>query len=153
MEFKSQFTVRATIESVRTFHHSASSLRAITPPIIPMTSVEAPDPLTDGAELAFTLWMGPIPVRWTAQIEDSQPHGFVDRQLNGPFASWSHEHSFIPIDERSTRVDDHVTYQLKSNPVWWLLGGSMALGLPLLFRYRAYKTKQILEKESRQNGK
>jgi ligand-binding SRPBCC domain-containing protein len=152
MEFKSQFNVRAPVESVRSFHNSASSLHAITPPIIPMTSVEASDPLTDGAELAFTLWMGPIPVRWTAQIEDFQPHGFVDRQLTGPFAAWSHRHSFIPLDEWNTRVDDHVSYQLKSNPVWWLLGGSMALGLPLLFRYRAYKTKQLLEKESRQNG-
>ena len=153
MEYKSQFTVRAPIESVRSFHHSASSLRAITPPIIPMTSVEAPDPLRDGAELAFTLWMGPIPVRWTARIEASQPHGFVDRQLTGPFASWSHQHSFTPIDVQTTRVDDHVNYRLKTNPIWWLLGGSMAVGLPLLFRYRAFKTRQILEREATHNGK
>lgn len=153
MEYKRQFTVRAPIEAVRAFHQSASSLRAITPPIIPMTSVDAPDPLSEGAEMAFTLWMGPLPVRWTARIEEPHAEGFVDRQLTGPFAAWSHKHSFTPIDEQNTRVDDHVSYQLKSNPIWWLIGGSMALGLPLLFRYRAYKTKKILEKEPMQNGK
>jgi ligand-binding SRPBCC domain-containing protein len=153
MEHKSHFTVNAPIAAVREFHRSPASLRAITPPVIPMSSVQANDLLGEGAEMAFTLWMGPIPARWKARIEDDQPQGFVDRQISGPFASWVHRHTFNPVDDSNTRVDYHVTYQLKSNPFWWLLGSLMAIGLPLLFRYRAYKTKKILEKDSAQNGK
>ncbi|MDF1499333.1 MAG: SRPBCC family protein [Anaerolineales bacterium] len=144
MEHQSQFTVNAPVEAVRQFHQSANSLQEITPPLIPMTAVDAPDPLTEGAQIAFTLWFGPLPVRWTARIEDLDPNGFVDRQASGPFASWVHRHVFTALDRNKTRVDDHVTYKLKSNPFWWLVGGTMAIGLPLLFRYRAYKTRQIL---------
>lgn len=146
MEHNSQFNVNAPIDAVLEFHRSARSLRAITPPLIPMTALQAPDPLAEGTEMAFTLWLGPIPVRWTARIESSTPTGFIDRQLSGPFASWTHEHSFTALDSRSTLVEDHVRYELKSNPFWWLVGGLMALGLPLLFRFRAFKTRQILER-------
>jgi ligand-binding SRPBCC domain-containing protein len=148
MEFKSEFLVHAPLEAVRTFHQSAGSLRSITPPLVPMTSVDAPQVLGEGAHMAFTLWMGTIPVRWTARIEGTHDQGFTDRQISGPFDAWVHEHSFVPVDERSTCVEDRVFYELKSNPFWWLVGGLMALGLPLLFRYRAYRTRKILERTS-----
>jgi ligand-binding SRPBCC domain-containing protein len=147
MEHNSHFIVQAPIEAVRRFHKAASSLRAITPPLIPMTALDAPDPLIEGAEMAFTLWLGPLPVRWEARIEDMDQNGFVDKQISGPFAAWSHRHDFAAIDEISTKVDDRVTYELKSNPFWWLVGGAMAIGLPLLFRFRAFRTKQLLERK------
>ncbi len=150
MEYRSHFTVNAPIDAVQEFHRSAESLRAITPPLIPMTSVQAPDPLTEGAKMGFTLWLGAIPVRWNARIEDLSLDGFIDRQISGPFATWVHRHSFTAIDGSNTRVDDHVTYELKSDPFWWLVGGSMALGLPLLFRFRGYKTRRILERHKNQ---
>ncbi|MGD2057420.1 MAG: SRPBCC family protein [Anaerolineales bacterium] len=153
MDFKSQFTVHAPIDAVRSFHQSAGSLHSITPPLVPMTSLDAPEVLSEGDMMAFTLWMGPIPVRWTARVEQIHSQGFTDRQVSGPFETWVHKHSFTPIDESSTLVEDHVSYQFKSNPFWRLVGGSMALGLPLLFRYRAYQTRKILERATRQNGK
>lgn len=153
MEFKSDFVVHASLEAVRRFHQSAGSLRSITPPLVPMTSIDAPQVLGEGAEMAFTLWMGPVPVRWSARIEGTHVQGFTDRQISGPFAAWVHEHSFVPIEGGHTRVEDRVLYELKSNPFWWLIGGLMALGLPLLFRYRAYRTRTILERASNQDGK
>jgi ligand-binding SRPBCC domain-containing protein len=151
MEHRSHFIVGAPFDAVRDFHRSAASLRAITPPVIPMTGVDAPDPIRDGSQFAFTMWMGPLPLRWVARIEDTTPDGFVDRQLSGPFASWSHKHSFTSIDETTTRVDDQVSYQLKTNLFWRLIGGAMALGLPLLFRYRAFMTRRLLERQSTTN--
>jgi ligand-binding SRPBCC domain-containing protein len=147
MEYTSHFKVNAPIDSVRGFHLSAQSLRAITPPLIPMTSLNAPDVLSEGAQLGFTLWLGPMPVRWVARIEDMHEAGFVDRQISGPFAVWSHQHEFKVLDQNHTRVDDRVTYRLKSHPFWWLVGGLFVIGLPLLFRFRAYKTIKLLERK------
>jgi ligand-binding SRPBCC domain-containing protein len=152
MEYKSHFTVDAPLESIWDFHRSSASLRAITPPVVPMTSVEAPDPLTDGSQMAFTLWIGPIPVRWEARIEDSTANGFIDRQISGPFSAWTHKHIFTSMEANRTRVDDQVSYEFRTNLFWRLIGGAMALGLPMLFRYRAFRTKQLIERHHKQNG-
>ena len=48
----------------------------------------APERMASGDEMDFTLWAGPMPLRWVARIEDASPNGFTDRQVRGPFASW-----------------------------------------------------------------
>lgn len=145
MRFHHHFTVNTPLDAVVRFHRSAESLRAISPPWIPISALEADDPLEDGDIIAFTLWLGPIPVRWIARIENNGESGFIDRLMAGPFASWEHNHEFTPIDSDRTRIDDHVVYHLKSNRFWRLIGGLMALGLPVLFRHRAAKTAFLLE--------
>ena len=45
----------------------------------------APAILGEGDEMEFILWVGPLPVRWVAYIEQVSGEGFTDRQLRGPF--------------------------------------------------------------------
>ena len=118
---------------------------AITPPPIAVTVHRAPVRLANGDEMDFTLWLGPLPVHWIAQIEDAGPAGFTDRQVCGPFAKWIHCHRFVVVDESVTEVLDKIELNLRPHWVWGLVGLGMWLSLPLLFAYRSWKTRRLLE--------
>jgi ligand-binding SRPBCC domain-containing protein len=145
MKYDHRFTVRAPLEAVAAFHSSADSLTAITPPPIIMRVHAAPPHLGEGDEMDFTMWLGPIPARWVARIEDVSERGFVDRMIRGPFKAWAHTHTFVPVDETTTEVVDHVEAQLSDNWFWKLIGAGMWLGLPILFAYRGWRTRQLLQ--------
>ncbi len=93
----------------------------------------------------FSLGVGPISIRWVARIEKVSPNGFIDRQLRGPFAEWVHGHSFIALDNQTTEVVDEITLRPSSHPWWWLVGMGMWAGLPILFAFRASKTRRMLQ--------
>jgi len=143
--YRHTFRVRARRAEVAAFHAAASSLGAITPPLIPMQLHRAPERLGAGDEMAFTLWLGPLPVRWLARVEEMSPEGFVDRQLEGPFAAWSHRHRFLAVDEATTEVVDEIEARFRPHVLWGAVGLAMWLGLPLLFTYRGWKTRRLLE--------
>jgi ligand-binding SRPBCC domain-containing protein len=96
--------------------------------------------------MEFTLRFGPLPIRWSASIEDITDSGFTDRQLSGPFSEWVHRHIFNQVDDQTTEVLDQITLKLKSHPIWGPIGLAFVLGLPVLFAYRAWKTRRLLEK-------
>jgi ligand-binding SRPBCC domain-containing protein len=121
---------------------------AITPPPVVAQIHQAPTHLQEGDEMDFTLWLGPLPIRWLARIEDVGQHGFVDRQLRGPFQQWRHHHRFVPIDPTTTEVIDEIEAKLQKHPWWGLVGLGMWLNLPILFAYRGWKTKRLLEKRN-----
>ncbi len=102
--------------------------------------------------MAFTMWMGPLPIHWVARIERVTPTGFVDRQLHGPFQEWVHRHTFRAIDEESTEVIDELSITLAAAGPWRLVGWGMVRTLPLLFAYRAWRTKQLLEDATAQKA-
>jgi ligand-binding SRPBCC domain-containing protein len=98
----------------------------------------------------FTLWIGPLPIRWVAIIENCSSNGFTDRQLRGPFTHWSHNHRFVPVDENYTEVIDEITFSIKKHPLWGIAGLGMSTSLPLLFAFRAWKTHRLLERPRRE---
>ncbi|HSJ56262.1 MAG TPA: SRPBCC family protein [Anaerolineae bacterium] len=144
MKYRHTFVVDAPPQEVAAFHTRATSLQAITPPFVPMRLQSAPDEMDDGDEMEFTLWLGPVPVRWRARIEDSSPGGFVDRQVSGPFAAWAHRHTFVPLDGGATQVVDEVDARLRRHLLWGPAGLAMWLGLPILFAYRGWRTRRLL---------
>jgi ligand-binding SRPBCC domain-containing protein len=99
----------------------------------------------NGDEMDFTMWLGPLPVRWVARVEAVSPSGFLDRQMRGPFAAWVHRHRFVAVDKTTTEVIDEIEAQLKPHLLWGAVGLAMWLGLPLLFGFRAWKTRRLLE--------
>ena len=145
MDFKHLFEVRASLPAVREFHARATSLQALTPALMPLQLLEAPAELGPGSTMTFRLWLGPLPVRWTAQIEDSGPDGFTDRQLSGPFAEWVHRHTFDRRGEAATLIRDHIRARLRPHPLWGPIGLAIWVGTPLLFAFRAWKTRRLLE--------
>jgi hypothetical protein len=56
-----------------------------------------------------------------------------------------HRHSFAPVDATTTEVIDEVQAELSSHWLWWIVGSGMWLTLPLLFAYRGWRTRHVLE--------
>ncbi len=144
--FRHRFRVRASLAEVGAFHRRSASMGAITPPPVYAQVQRAPAELGEGDEMAFTLWLGPLPIRWLARIEDVSPVGFTDRQLEGPFQTWDHRHGFVAVNERVTDVYDTVTVAFKNDLLSRIVGIGMWLNLPILFAFRGWKTRRLLEK-------
>jgi ligand-binding SRPBCC domain-containing protein len=153
MNYIHRFRVEAPLAAVVAFHQAAASMAAITPPPLVVKMHQAPNQLQEGDDMAFTLWLGPLPIDWQARIEQVTPISFVDRQVAGPFAEWLHLHTFVPIDAGTTEVVDRVQATLKPHGMWRLVGLSMWLTLPLLFAYRAWQTRRILGRQPLPNTK
>src|SRR5436309_2383717 len=109
--FDYTFIVPAPLAAVAAFHHDARALPRLTPPPIHV-QLHRVDPLAEGAIADFTLWFGPLPVRWLARHSQVDPlHGFTDTQESGPLKFWQHTHRFEALDAASTRVSEHVAYR------------------------------------------
>jgi len=148
MKYSHRFTVQAPLKAVAEFHARSSSMGAITPPPVIARIRQAPARLSEGDEMDFTLWLGPIPIRWLARIENVTATGFTDRQLRGPFRQWVHRHKFVPVDSTTTQVVDEIELRFRLHPWWGLIGVGMALTLPLLFAYRGWKTRRLLTSQT-----
>lgn len=140
--FDYSFTVDAPVEAVAAFHEDTRVLRRLTPAYV---KIHRFDPLADGAVAEFTVWFGPIPIKWRARHRDVGPHGFTDIQDRGPLASWVHTHRFEAVTPASTRVNEHIEYEYESG--WEGVVGRLFFGplaLRALFTYRAWRTRRAV---------
>lgn len=144
-DFINSFTVQAPLSSVAEFHSDTRALKRLTPPpvIVRFNSLE---PLGEGSRADFTLWFGPLPIRWVAIHHEYNPlKGFVDVQESGPFEFWEHRHSFKPISDNCTEIIDEIKASPSQHPFWSLVGRFMWLNLPIMFAYRAWVTRRFVE--------
>lgn len=114
--FDYAFTVDAPLEAVADFHRDTSALKILTPPPT-IVQLHAIEPLAEGSTSRFTLWVGPLPLRWTAVHRDVSDRGFTDVQAAGPAAKWEHTHSFVPLPDGRTEIREHIEYEHKSGPI------------------------------------
>ena len=143
--FTHRFRVNAPLERVSAFHSDSRALKMLTPPPIIVTFHHL-EPLGEGSLADFTMWFGPIPTRWRAVHSAVDPQrGFTDTQESGPFAYWQHCHTFTPIDENTTLVEDTIQAQSGKHVFYGLVSRLMWLTLPLLFAYRAWRTRRAVE--------
>ena len=152
-EFKSSFTVQASLAEVVAFHHDTQVLRQLTPPLI-FVQFHRVEPLGPGSVSDFTLWFGPFPVRWVAvHSQQNQRLGFTDTQTYGPLLRWVHTHTFEDVGNNITRVQDTIAYEHHSG-----LKGLVSrmlffrFGLHLLFAYRKFVTCRALERRNAPSG-
>jgi ligand-binding SRPBCC domain-containing protein len=139
------FQVRAPIERVAEFHRDTRALKQLTPPplIVQFNEVQ---PLDEGSVADFTMWLGPFPIHWVASHSDVETSkGFTDTQIDGPFDHWVHRHSFASLEENLTEVKDHIQARPGKGFLRGLVSRFMWLNLPILFAYRAWRTKQAVE--------
>lgn len=139
--FDYSFTVNAPLSAVQAFHSDTSALKRLTPPptIVQLHSIE---PLAEGSVSKFTLWVGPLPLRWTAVHRNVSPRGFTDVQAAGPAARWEHTHTFTPLDADTTRIDEHIEFEHK--PGLWGVVTRLLFSQPnllLMFTYRKLATR------------
>ncbi|MFT4572139.1 MAG: ligand-binding SRPBCC domain-containing protein [Candidatus Binatia bacterium] len=140
--FEHSFIVDAPLAKVRNFHADTSALKQLTPPpmIAQMHTIE---PLAEGSISEFTLWLGPIPIRWRAVHRDVTANQFTDVQDAGPAKSWAHTHRFVDLGDDRTRVDDHIEYELHPSFKGFLtLFLFSKVGLRGLFFWRMVATRR-----------
>ena len=149
MRYRHSFRVRAPLARVADFHRKAESLRLLTPPPMMLRIIESPPILGSADVMRFSMGIGPTRLEWAARIEGFSETGFLDRQLSGPFAAWTHRHTFVPIDAGTTEVRDEIRADIMLHPILAPLGLAMWAGLPALFAYRAFQTRRLLEPRTR----
>ena len=143
--YTAAFTVEVTIEAVAEFHRDTRALTQLTPPPLSVSFNEL-QPLGEGSIADFTLWFGPIPIHWVSSHSNVHPtQGFTDTQISGPFDHWVHQHNFVPIDDNTTEIRDQIQAIPGRGLKWGLVSRFMWLNLPILFAYRARRTKQAVE--------
>ena len=145
--FDYTFTVRAPLVAVTEFHRDTRALKRLTPPPISM-QLHKVEPMGEGSVSEFTLWFGPIPIRWVAVHSNVDPQrGFTDTQASGPLKRWRHTHSFTAESSGVTRINEHIEYEHHGG-VRGLFTRLMfgRLGLLALFTARKFVTRRALEK-------
>ena len=142
--FDFRFTVNASLEAVSAFHFQTGILKALTPPLMIM-QVHRFDPLANGSIGEFTIWMGPIPVRWVAEHSDVSPTGFVDTQTSGPMKFWKHTHRFNRVSPELTEVHEHIEFEHYSGlrGIWSRMLFPR-IALIVLFSYRRWATRRAI---------
>ena len=144
--FDFRFSVAAPLTAVCEFHRDTSALRRLTPPptIVQLHDVE---PMADGSVSRFTLWVGPLPLRWTAVHRNVSEHGFTDVQAEGPAKKWEHTHTFSPETETVTQIWENIEYEHKRG-VWGFVTRVLFArpSLYLMFTYRMWVTRRWLRR-------
>ena len=135
------FTVDAPLQAVRTFHSDTRALKRLTPPptIVQLHDVE---PLGEGSVSRFTLWVGPLPLRWKAVHRNVTDHGFTDVQEEGPARKWEHTHTFVTLSDRVTEIREHIEYEHKRG--WWGVVTRVLFARPnlvMMFAFRKHATR------------
>ena len=108
--FNFSFTVCAPKEAVTALHSDSQALRKLTPPPL-LVTIHRIEPLSEGSELEFTIWIGPFPLRWHAIHRNVNKDGFTDIQLSGPMRKWEHTHLFTAHNNSKTVVSEHIEYE------------------------------------------
>lgn len=118
--------IHRPLEEVFAFFSDARNLETLTPPWLNFRIMESPEKIEAGSLIRYKLRVRGIPIRWTTEIlEWNPPFGFVDTQLEGPYALWHHTHRFSRTQNNETLMEDIVRYRLPleplSAPVHWLV--------------------------------
>lgn len=143
---ESSYVVKASLQAVAEFHHSTQVLRQLTPPPV-IVQIHRAEPLAEGSQSEFTMWFGPIPVRWLAVHSQVDPlSGFTDTQARGLLKRWVHTHGWAAEGENLTRLTDRVVYEHSDG--WRGLLSRLLFAPPLLrlmFFYRRLVIRKALE--------
>ena len=136
------------------YHARAGAFERLAPPWQKLSVVEQRGGMRDGGRLVFEFGMGPVKRRWAAEMSGHiEGRQFVDRQVEGPFSHWEHTHRFLPIDDHSSELLDHVEFSLPAGKVTDLLGeGTADKALARLFRFRHERTRSDVVRHARWSG-
>ncbi|MFN3596322.1 MAG: TIGR01777 family oxidoreductase [Rubricoccaceae bacterium] len=138
-------------EALADWHARPGAFERLTPPWQPV-ALEHFEGIGPGQRAVLRLGVGPASVRWVAEHEalPSGELGFADRQLEGPFGRWRHEHRMMPAATPGASVlKDAVAYALPAAAVTAPLASGLARAeLERLFAYRHRVTRADLARHA-----
>ncbi len=133
--------IDAPAAAVFHFHERADALELLTPAFPPVKVLSRNGGIEEGARVELSV-MG---LRWIAlHTRYERDRLFVDEQIRGPFAQWTHRHEFEDLGAQC-RLTDRVEYRLPFANA--LLGWLVKPGLARMFHHRHAITKRICEQK------
>jgi ligand-binding SRPBCC domain-containing protein len=147
LHFLKESRIEATPQELYDWHMQPGAFDKLVPPWQDVEVIERPDQLEEGAVLVMKVYAaGPIGARWVARHRDFvEGRQFVDEQVDGPFASWTHTHQFQPADGGASVLRDSIEYELPAGKLGEVLGGWFSRKmLQRMFRYRHDTTVEAL---------
>ncbi len=149
-QFELSSELPATAGQAYAWHARPGAFERLTPPWESVRVLDRRGTLENGT-VVLEVPVGPTRRRWVARHRDGVPgQGFVDEQIEGPFAHWVHSHLFEPIDAGHTRYTDRIEYALPFGALGKLGGGFAAGRLLRTFRYRHATLRDDLATHQRQ---
>jgi uncharacterized protein len=144
--FERQCTVAATADEAYAWHARPGAFERLLPPWQHVRVQERAQGLEAGRRTVMHVRVGLVSRRWVAvHREDTPGVRFVDEQVEGPFARWVHTHEFVPLDGSSSRLEDHVDYELPLGAAGEMVaGGRIERTLTRLFTFRQRRTRDDL---------
>jgi len=138
----------APVEALSAWHFRPGAIDRLIPPWENARVLNAAGGIADGSTVTLRLRKGPMRVDWLARHERVEPgRGFVDRQERGPFATWVHEHRFLPHPDGRSLLEDHVTWRLPMGRLGALVGGGLIRrDLQRMFAWRHRRTGHDLRR-------
>jgi ligand-binding SRPBCC domain-containing protein len=154
----------APLSAVWDFHSTTAGLVAVTPDWMQMRveTVRGPDGetlptgddanapiLVEGSEVDLSVRPFGVGPRqsWTSRIVerriDDDTARFVDEMVAGPFADWTHTHSFQGAGD-ATVMTDRVEYRLPGGTVGGAVSPLAVVGFEPMFRFRHRRTRRLL---------
>jgi ligand-binding SRPBCC domain-containing protein len=135
--FDQKSLIAAPAQKVFAFHERPDALQLLIPPGEPIRILEHTGGIRDGARVVLQMGYGPLSIRWVAlhrgYIEGRQ---FQDVQQRGPFRSWVHTHTVIPVNEKSCLLHDRIEYELPFGNLGLLAAFAVRRKLTATFDYR-----------------
>lgn len=145
--FVHQSDIPGSMQDVWDFHAGPDAFQRLAmPPMIATIQRDQRLSLTEGI-VDFTLWIGPLPIRWQAtHLPGPIDTSFVDIMESGPLAEWEHTHLLEKISG-GVRLTDRIKFRHLSGPSGWFTR-LLFDGLPLriLFIYRHWRTRREVQR-------
>ena len=139
---------------VAAWHERSGAMRRLMPTWQQVQIEREPWPIENGVRGRIRLALpGPFSMAWEMELEQVRPgHGFVDRQIKGPFAEWIHEHGFsdATMDGQPACVlHDKVNYRLPGGFLGKALGGGkIRRDLDAMFKVRHVRLGEDLRRHA-----
>lgn len=128
------------VETLSAWHFRAGALERMIPPWAAVRAPRSFGGLAEGAIAELEVRIGGRWKRWKALHEEVHPgRSFRDRQIEGPFAEWIHDHRFLPEPDDHSLLEDRIEYRVPLGALGQLLAGRRVhreLVRTFLFRHR-----------------
>ena len=129
------------------WHSRLGAFTRLLPPWERLRMIQAPTSLESGQIARFDVRLAPLVWRqWVAEhFNYHPPTSFSDRQVTGPFRTWTHEHRFQATRDQKSILTDEIQYCAPCNGISLGLANRIASRkIAAMFRYRHRVTRDDL---------